>query len=90
MVDLDPDAEQVLLRYGWPGNVREVENVINRARILAEGSSITVEEIPSKIVRATLPLITSASALVGQGSLRDSVRQFEAGIILRAIEDAGG
>ena len=89
-VELDPDAEQILLRYGWPGNVRELENVINRARILAEGSSITVEEIPSEIVRATLPLITPAGALVGEESLRDRVRQFEAGIILRAIEDTKG
>ena len=49
-----------------------------------------MEELPSEMVRAILRLITSTSALAGEESLRDRLRQFEAGIILQAIDDAGG
>src|SRR3989440_10113846 len=37
---LDPDAQQLLMRYNWPGNMRELENTIERAILLAEGRTI--------------------------------------------------
>src|SRR5437899_5889522 len=37
---LDPDAQKLLMRYNWPGNIRELENTIERAMLLAEGRSI--------------------------------------------------
>ncbi|MES1254791.1 MAG: sigma-54 dependent transcriptional regulator [Acidobacteriota bacterium] len=37
---VDPDAQRLLLRYNWPGNIRELENSIERAMLLAEGRSI--------------------------------------------------
>ncbi len=40
---LDETAERVMLHYGWPGNVREMENVIQRAVILASGEAIKPE-----------------------------------------------
>jgi two-component system response regulator PilR (NtrC family) len=40
-----PDAEQRLLRYAFPGNVRELENLLHRARALATGPSIGVEDL---------------------------------------------
>jgi DNA-binding NtrC family response regulator len=88
--ELDPHAEQVLLAYNWPGNAREVENVIKRACILAEGNCISVDEISPEIVKATLPLIHSANAAARGETLRDRVRQFEAEHILRAIDEANG
>jgi len=42
---LDPAAEEVLLDYDWPGNIRELENVIERAVILCETDVITKEDI---------------------------------------------
>ncbi len=44
---IDPAAKDALMRYPWPGNVREMENVIERAMILAEGDVITGDFIPS-------------------------------------------
>ena len=35
---LDPDAQKLLMRYNWPGNIRELENAIERAALLAERS----------------------------------------------------
>jgi two-component system response regulator HydG len=37
---LDPEAQKLLMRYNWPGNIRELENTIERAILLAEGRSI--------------------------------------------------
>jgi DNA-binding NtrC family response regulator len=88
--ELDPYAEQILLTYNWPGNLRELENVIKRACILAEGNSISIDEISPEIVKATLPMIDSANEMSRGDSLRDRVRQFEAEQLLRAIDDAGG
>ena len=44
-----PDATKALLRYRWPGNVRELEHVIERAVIVAEGTDITLDDLPTAI-----------------------------------------
>jgi transcriptional regulator with GAF, ATPase, and Fis domain len=40
-----PDAQKMLARYNWPGNIRELENAIERAVLLTEGPVITVEDL---------------------------------------------
>src|SRR6187455_2092912 len=37
---IEPDAQKLLMRYNWPGNIRELENTIERAILLAEGRAI--------------------------------------------------
>jgi Nif-specific regulatory protein len=37
---LEPDAQKLLMRYNWPGNIRELENTVERAMLLAEGRAI--------------------------------------------------
>jgi two-component system response regulator HydG len=37
---LEPDAQKLLMRYNWPGNIRELENTIERAMLLADGRAI--------------------------------------------------
>ncbi len=44
------EALDLLMRYKWPGNVRELENVIERAMIMADGSEITVSDLPPQIL----------------------------------------
>ena len=39
------DAQKMLTRYNWPGNIRELENAIERAALLAEGHHITSEDL---------------------------------------------
>jgi DNA-binding NtrC family response regulator len=41
-----PDAQVALMRHDYPGNVRELENAIQRAVVLAEGDAITLENLP--------------------------------------------
>jgi DNA-binding NtrC family response regulator len=47
---ITPDALEALVRYDWPGNVREVANVLERAQILAEDHCITVDDLPENLV----------------------------------------
>src|SRR5688500_8128314 len=42
---LDPDALKLLMRYHWPGNIRELENAIERAMLLADGSHIAGDDL---------------------------------------------
>ena len=42
---LDTDAQKLLMRYNWPGNIRELENTIERAMLLAEGRSIASDDL---------------------------------------------
>jgi DNA-binding NtrC family response regulator len=50
---IQSEAYDVLLRYHWPGNVRQLQNVIERAVVLAQGSMITRRNLPHEIVHAT-------------------------------------
>ena len=45
MVGLEPDALKLLMRYHWPGNIRELENAIERAILLADGTHITADDL---------------------------------------------
>jgi transcriptional regulator with PAS, ATPase and Fis domain len=49
--EVEPDTMRVLLGYHWPGNVRELANVLERAQILAEGNTITVDDLPENLVQ---------------------------------------
>jgi DNA-binding NtrC family response regulator len=45
IVGLEAEALKLLMRYQWPGNIRELENAIERAMLLAEGSHIAVDDL---------------------------------------------
>jgi DNA-binding NtrC family response regulator len=47
------EALRCLQRYHWPGNVRELENAVERAVVLGKGSSIDVDDLPPKLLKAT-------------------------------------
>jgi DNA-binding NtrC family response regulator len=88
-ITLDPGVEALLMNYDWPGNVREMENVIDRAVILADGNRITLADLPPQITKV------EQSARLGDnshssGTLREQMRKYEVALILRTIEETGG
>jgi len=46
---VSPEALDLLMRYEWPGNVRELENIVERLIVMADGSTIKPEHLPSSI-----------------------------------------
>ncbi len=49
-VSLDPEALQVLEEYDWPGNIRQLRNVLRTAIALCEGNTVTVRDLPAEVL----------------------------------------
>ncbi len=64
------DAMQALLNYSWPGNIRELANVLERGQILAEDHLITLDDLPE-----TMHLAPDLPANVDPLNLRERERQ---------------
>jgi two-component system response regulator AtoC len=88
-ITLDPGVEAMLMNYDWPGNVREMENVIDRAIILADGNHITLADLPPQITKVE-QTAQPGGGCAFSGTLREQVRRFEAALIFRTIEETGG
>lgn len=88
---MDPEVEEMLLNYGWPGNIRELENVITRAVTLAEDMRITIADLPTKVTKINpSTLISNDTPSDSMKNLRDQVRVYEYNVIRRTIDDAKG
>jgi DNA-binding NtrC family response regulator len=88
---LTPSAMDMLKKYRWKGNVRELENVIERSLILAEGDSITENELrigESGSLGDVLDEIASGGTL--EDVTKEAVRIVETKRIRRALEETHG
>ena len=82
---ISPAAMQVLLSYHWPGNIRELENAIERAIVMGTSDEILPEDLPESLLE-TAPAPTPASALDNlQAIVVDAKRR----AVLAAFHKAG-
>lgn len=86
------DALEKLMKYEWPGNIRELENVIHRAIVLARGEVITTQHIVFSGARrqedgSQRPVDAKVAAGV---PLKEIVSETERAAIIAALEQAGG
>lgn len=79
---IDSEAIRALLNHEWKGEIRELENIIERAVIFCKGDMITLQELPPSFKPKSDEIDFSIS-----GSLDDSVRKFERDFIMRALEN---
>ena len=82
---LSSEAQDVLLKYDYPGNVRELENIIERAVVIAREEVISVEDLPFRESMEE----TTAGRKAEEGLLRGSIEELERNLIVEAMEKAG-
>jgi len=81
---IDDDCLNALAAYWWPGNIRELKHVIERATILCESATLTANDLPSEVKASARP---DSSFTVHLGS---SVREVVDELICRTVTYAGG
>ncbi|MGO8754360.1 MAG: sigma-54-dependent transcriptional regulator [Gallionellaceae bacterium] len=89
-LEIDKDAEELLYSYSWPGNVRQLENVINRAYILADGGRITLVDLSPEVSQNGIKYTDTSSSVAKTGDLREQLRKAEAEIIAKTLGETGG
>ncbi|MDP9150620.1 MAG: sigma-54 dependent transcriptional regulator [Myxococcota bacterium] len=88
---LSPDAVRALEGYPFPGNARELENVIERAVALATGPVIGLGDLPREISGAAAQPTPSLMGLPDEGcKLDDVLGEVERRLLLQALERSGG
>jgi len=83
------EAQEALLAYQWRGNVRELQNVVERAMILTTGNSITLDSLPYDI-RVSGKRIVCFTEGEESLSLKKACKDLEKTLIVRALNRTGG
>jgi two-component system response regulator FlrC len=86
---LSTAAEQALVAYRWPGNARELENVVQRAAILAAGSTIEVPDLRFEGEATAQAVALPATAAAG-AALQSDLREREHELIMDALRAVAG
>jgi len=83
---IDNAAMELLLHAEWKGNVRELENAMERAVLFCEGSEIKVEDLPPELLNGGSKV---QKPILGENfSLKEHMEQYQREIILKALEDS--
>jgi len=88
-LEISKEAMELLMRYHWPGNIRELENVIEQAVVWCRGTEITPDHLPTAIKTESRHTGLRQSALAGNVSLEKAVQEFERELILDALTRTG-
>ena len=87
LVQIAPEVMTVLLNYPWPGNIRELRNVVERMVILAEDNMILLDHLPPSIKKRKTIREEAADQ---DATLTDITDRTEREIIIQALEESGG
>ena len=86
---LAPDAMEALVKYQWPGNIRELENTIERIVILSHGDEIGIADLPAEVRAGVVTSPTSSSAYVLPEDGLD-LEEVELDLLRQALARSGG
>ncbi|MCP4672815.1 MAG: sigma-54-dependent Fis family transcriptional regulator [Desulfobacula sp.] len=82
-------VEQALLSYQWPGNIRELENLIERISVLVEEQTIELNDLPDYIINnSNTNISTSVASVFDNGvGFNQAVDQYQKSLILHALDE---
>ena len=86
---IEADAMDVLLSYSWPGNIREVENVIEYAINMEQNDTITVDSLPEKLVRKNKHVNSGSGTGMMHISLKTQLDSAEKQILRECLNQTG-
>jgi DNA-binding NtrC family response regulator len=85
---LSPEVIDVLRQHEWSGNVRELANALEHAVILSDGTTITVDDLPTSLTRRVRR--PRAAAETGEGERPRTLREIEMEVIYQTLEKNAG
>ena len=83
-------ATRLMSGYAWPGNIRELRNVIERICIMHSGPLLLPDHLPSEISAAVRPDEARAAVLAPDIGLEDAICSYEKALIRDALQRTGG
>lgn len=86
-LEISKEAFDMLMKFNYPGNIRELENIIERAVVLTRGSIITLNDLPIP-VRGFSEEFTRPS--LGKGTLPEQIHSVERELISNALNESNG
>jgi len=87
---VSPRAESCLMAYDFPGNIRELENIIHRASVLVEGNTIEPHHFPAVVRGETADHGTADRPSSFKAAKERMIESFERDFIVHCLEAAGG
>jgi two-component system, NtrC family, response regulator AtoC len=97
---IEPEAMDVLSAYGWPGNIRELENVVERAVLFCDGERLSAQDLPGELRSGALPLSPGghnagpAQPIPPESGLKEHVKiamsRLERDLVSRALTQTHG
>ncbi len=97
---VEPDALEILSAYSWPGNIRELENVMERSVLFCDAERLRVEDLPVELRGASSNSVAPSSpdapgmTLSAEGGLKEHVKvamsRLERDLVSRALKQTSG
>ncbi len=88
MTGISKEAMDLLMKYNYPGNVRELENIIEQSVVLSRSEIITVRDLPMTVIGGHSE--SKKTDPFGEGTFIERVEAFERALIEQALEQAQG
>ncbi len=83
ILEITKDAQELLISYDWPGNIRQLENVVERMVVLAKGDKIDIEDVPNNIIKAR------EKKLSFKESVYQAKAQIERELLIKVLQEVG-
>ncbi len=84
------ETMSLIMAYDWPGNVREVENLVERLAVLTEDNLVTPEDLPQRFFESEQPVIPPVVETEEGIFLNELIEDFERNLLNKALEKTNG